>query len=119
AGRIALDAEHELGADEHARQRHLDAGVEVAVSARFPIQPHRPGEVRLGDGPAIGSAHQGRENLLRRAVVLNWIDGRWSAACPAEASGGGGRLQPSVWRPEDPPTAWRVADRGCAVRTDD
>ena len=59
AGGILLDAEQELRAHQHGRQRHLDPGLEVAVGARLSGRASSgPCEIGLGDGPPVGASHQ-------------------------------------------------------------
>ena len=68
--RIALDPEEEVGRDEHAFQRKLDAGVEAAVAAAGPVEVHEGREVRRVDRPAIGAARQRRQDLRGAGVLV-------------------------------------------------
>ena len=59
AGRIPLDAEHELGADEHGAGRQLDPAVERSLASPGVVERHQAGHVRrrspagdTRDGPA-------------------------------------------------------------------
>ena len=63
--RIQLYAEEELRIDEDRAERSLDAAVEVARRAPFAVEGQRPFEILHGNGPAVGAAHQGREDLPR------------------------------------------------------
>jgi hypothetical protein len=66
ADRVPFDAEQELRTDQHGRQGHLDARLEAAFRAGFPIELERPLEIGVGDRPPIGSPHQRRQHFFRR-----------------------------------------------------
>ena len=59
---VALDAEQELGVDQHPFQRELDAGVEAAVAPAGAEEAEQGRDVFLGGGPAIRPAGQPGED---------------------------------------------------------
>ena len=63
AGRVRLDAEEELRVHQHRAQGHLDPRVEVPSGAGLPVQLHRLLEVRVGDRPPVGPAHERGEDV--------------------------------------------------------
>ena len=70
AGRIGFDAEQEVRADEHRGHRHLDPGIEVVFGPRLAIERERPGEVGVGDRPAVGPPQQRTQDLFRRSLLV-------------------------------------------------
>ena len=70
AGRIRLDAEEEVGAHQHARQGHLDAGVEAALGVALLVERQRAAKVGIGHRPPVRPLRQRRQDLPRGALVL-------------------------------------------------
>ena len=70
AVRILLDAEEELGADQHGGQRHFHPRLEPVGGARRAVELERPLQIRVRDRPAVRPAHQVLQDPRRAGVVL-------------------------------------------------
>ena len=62
AGGILFDAEEEMRAHQHGGERHLDAGVEVAIGTGLPVERERPLQIRVRDRTPIRPPHQRRKD---------------------------------------------------------
>ena len=103
AGGIALDAEQELRADQHGRQRHLDAGVEV-VLGRAPCDRARavrrgrrrsPAAGRRGASASTGSASRASLLVVGRSPAATRRCGAGSACRPGPPRRTDRRSRPS------------------------
>jgi hypothetical protein len=65
AGRILLDAEEELRADQHAFQRSLDTEVEIAFGAAGFVEASRAAEIVGRDVATIRAAQERRQDAVR------------------------------------------------------
>ena len=99
AGRIGLESEEEVRAHQHARQRHLDAGVEAASARPFS---------KSASGPRRSAAVTGR----RYARFISAV--RICRAARSSSSPG-----PAGLRAEYPAAAGSVAGTLRAIGTDD
>ena len=70
AGRVPLDAEQELAADQDGAEGRLDAGVEVRLPPRRPVERQDALKVRVADRPPVGPAHQRREDPIRARLLV-------------------------------------------------
>ena len=100
-GRVLLDAEKEIRADQNPLQRQLDAGLEsTAVPPRL-VEPDQRLHIRLGDGAAEGApGDSGDDPPCTMQLPFRRLAGGRAAG-------------------EDAPPAGRIAGAGHAVRAAD
>src|SRR6185312_6206507 len=73
-GRVAFDAEHELGIRKNQAQGSLDPGVEATGCMPISIEREQRLEVRPADWTPPGPASQSRQNLRRARLILIGAD---------------------------------------------
>ena len=72
AGRLLLDAEQELRADQHAFQCSLDAEVEITLGAAGFVKLSHAAQIVGGDVAAVGASQQRRQDAVRARGFLVW-----------------------------------------------
>ena len=109
--RIALDAEQEVGVDEHPLERELDAGVEAAAALAAAVEEAEEGvEVGRRHRPPIGAPGEPRHDLGRARPLVR----RRRRVRPAGEDGAPARGVPGTGRVVGPADA-DGGDGGVAV----
>ena len=113
-GRVALDAEQEPGAHEHARHGRANTAVEIAaIGTRVVVERERRGDVLGVDGPAERAPRQRRQILAPRKPTPRL---RWRAGTRTSARAVGVSLTPvTLYGPSMTPSSSRgMPDGLCA-----
>src|SRR5690349_4816781 len=67
---ILFHPEEKFRTNQHRSQRHLDTAFKSSVSPPITIELQRHFQIYIGYRPAVGTSHDGRQNLLGARVVL-------------------------------------------------